>query len=190
MHISRITVAANRVRKPESDLMMEAASEIAGTCLRDRVTMPADPSNPEVSLCDPNSGGRLPPVSCAFRGCTWQCDTHASQTASRDDCEHPWDQQLRKHVLSCHGSPLQSIAAKYMVAEKAEALLWDLYKAGLVVFAGPYTLRTFVHDRLPATTSCDRHKNCHMKRMRRSINTSFCVQEFMQCLDICMHIKI
>ena len=79
MSMFGIKVLPCRTRKPEADLLAEAAQSIAHHCLRDRVTMPADPNNPEVSLQDADSGGRLPPVSCAFRGCTW-CATPSPST--------------------------------------------------------------------------------------------------------------
>ena len=115
-----IKVLPCRTRKPEADLLSEAAQSIAQHCLRDRVTMPADPNNPEASLQDADSGGRLPPVSCAFRGCTW-CVTPSSSTdtAMRDDPGHPWGQLLRGHVLMKHGQQLQEIVVPFIGRDKA-----------------------------------------------------------------------
>ena len=66
-----IKVSPSRRRKPEPELFLEAAASVAQKCLRDHVTMPASPENTAVSVQSAASGGRLPPVSCAFRHCTW-----------------------------------------------------------------------------------------------------------------------
>ena len=65
MSMFGIGVLPERVRRPEPDLLLEAAEKVAEKCLRDHVTMPADPDNTEVSLQDAESGGWLPPASCA-----------------------------------------------------------------------------------------------------------------------------
>ena len=57
MSIFGIRVLPARPRKPEPDLLLEAAQSIADGCLRDHVTMPVDPENPEVSLRDAGGGG-------------------------------------------------------------------------------------------------------------------------------------
>ena len=102
MSMFGIRVEADRVRKPEADLLLEAASRLAQPCLREHVTMPGDPTNLEVPWLDVSGGGRLPPVSCAFRGCGWTGGGCSTDAAYRDDCEHPWDQQLRARVLHAH----------------------------------------------------------------------------------------
>ena len=55
-----IRASEDRERVPESDLLLEASEAIAAICLRDRVTMPADPANPMISMDCADSGGRLP----------------------------------------------------------------------------------------------------------------------------------
>ena len=55
-------------RKPENDLLLEVAAQIARQYLRAIVTMPADSLTPDVSTVDRDSGRQIPPASCAFKG--------------------------------------------------------------------------------------------------------------------------
>ena len=50
-----------------------------------------------------------------------------------DDCEHPWDQELRQHISSVHGSQIQELAEACIGEELAKKHQWDLYKAALSV---------------------------------------------------------
>ena len=70
---------AHRDRKPEADLLREAAAKVARSLLRDHVTMPADPNNPTESVTDASTGGALPLVNCACVGCTWSLHMLASE---------------------------------------------------------------------------------------------------------------
>lgn len=69
------------------------------------VIIPADPADSSKALTDASSGGKLPVISCAFQRCAW-CGGCAIETrdeqACRDDPEHPWDQDLRDHILTQH----------------------------------------------------------------------------------------
>ena len=124
-----IRVHPERKRRTEADMLLEATEELANTCLRDHVTMPADPKNSEVSLQDAQSGGWLPPASCAFRRCTWCVAAKASSKSSyEDDPEHPWDQDLRAHVASAHSPAIQSLVSGIVGPEKAKQFEWDIYK--------------------------------------------------------------
>ena len=124
-----IRVLPDRVRRPEPDLLLEATEKVASTCLRDHVTMPANPENPEISLQDAQSGGWLPPASCAFRYCTWSVAPKPSaKSAFETDPEHPWDQELRKHVASEHSSAIQSLVRDFVGPENAKQKEWDIYK--------------------------------------------------------------
>ena len=106
----------NRPRMPESDLLQEIAACIAKDCLRDVVTMPANPDNPDHSMLDSDSGRRLPPASFAFKNCCFCVESQSSTNAAyRDDEEHPWDQVLRAHVQAQHGQTLLSIAEKFWI---------------------------------------------------------------------------
>ena len=100
-------------------------------CLRDHVTMPADPENLEISLTDAACGGRLPPVSCAFRGCSWSGGGWSSLSSYEDDCEHPWDQQLRGHIAARHTEHIAPIVIPLLGGARAQELQWDLYKGAL-----------------------------------------------------------
>jgi len=134
MSMFGIRVRSERERKPEPDLLLEVVEEIATSCLRDHVTMPADPENANISVHDASSGGRLPVVSCAFRHCTWCIHAHeSSKAAYEDDPEHPWDQELRTHVLSEHSSTLTRITERILGEQEDIFSLWDLYKEALSV---------------------------------------------------------
>ena len=125
-------IGAQRPRKPEADLLLEAAQCIADECLRQHVTMPSDPKDAGAPLLDPDSGGRLPAVCCAFRECRWCVEPGPSTAAAcEDDCEHPWDQLLREHVAKVHGSRMRALTEPSLGAERATRHLWDLYKAAL-----------------------------------------------------------
>ena len=130
-----IRTSTDRPRKPESDLLSESVERTA-VHLRDRVTMPANPANMELSITEPDivdSGARLPPVSCAFRKCGWKGGGETTDKCYRDDCEHPWDQQLREHVLAEHRGELLEDAASLEDYRSAGDILWDLYKAALSI---------------------------------------------------------
>ena len=126
-----IRVEADRARKPEADLLLEAASRLAQPCLREHVTMPGDPTNLEVPWLDVSGGGRLPPVSCVFRGCGWTGGGCSTDAAYRDDCEHPWDQQLRARVLHAHADQLFEALKPVVVHCQIQGLMWDVYKGAL-----------------------------------------------------------
>ena len=129
-----IRVRPERHRKSEQDLLLEAAEKVASMCLRSHVTVPADPDNTNLSLQGVSSGGRIPPVVCAFRGCTWCVLPRVScQSAYEDDCEHPWDQELRNHVSSVHGSMIRNVVGEIIESQKACEHEWDIYKEALAV---------------------------------------------------------
>ena len=130
-----IRTSTDRPRKPESDLLSESAERTA-VRLRDRVTMPANPTNMELSITEPDivdSGARLPPVSCAFRKCGWKGGGETTDRCYRDDSEHPWDQQLREHVLAEHRGELLEDAAGLEGCQNAGDISWGLYKAALSI---------------------------------------------------------
>ena len=128
MSMFGIRVCPKRVRRTEAELLLDASEQLAED-LRDHVTMPADPKNSEVSLQDAQSGGWLPPASCAFRRCTWCVAAKASSKSSyEDDPEHPWDQDLRAHVASAHSPAIQSLVSGIVGPEKAKQFEWDIYK--------------------------------------------------------------
>ena len=73
----------------------------------------------------------MPFVSCAFRGCNWTGGGCSTDAAYRDDCEHPWDQQFKEHVLHAHADQIFE-ALKPMVAHcQTQELMWDVYKGAL-----------------------------------------------------------
>ena len=95
--------------------------------------MPPDPQNPQPPWLHVSGGGHLPPVSCAFAGCQWHGGGVCEERAFRDDPEHPWDQELRTHVLEAHAGNLVE-GGKGLGAELAtERVLWDVYKEAISV---------------------------------------------------------
>ena len=130
-----IKIRSERLRKPEPDLLLEAAQMIAEKYLRDQVTLPADPDDRRKSLPRENSesGGWLPLVSCGFLGCDWNDSTINHESEYEDDPEHPCDQRLRAHVISKHGHTIHGEACKIIGQEKALECRWDIYKEALAV---------------------------------------------------------
>jgi len=128
-----IKVLAGRSRKSEPDVLLEAAQQIATSSMREHVTLPGNPDNLDEAWEDLDSGGRLPPVSCAFRGCGWCGGGTTSEEALRHDFEHPWDQQLRNHVLSTHGRRMQEVVESVPLKLDSDELSWALYKQALAV---------------------------------------------------------
>ena len=130
-----IKIRSERLRKPEPDLLLEAAQMIAEKYLRDQVTLPADPDDTRKSLPRQNSesGGWLPLVSCGFLGCDWNDSTINNEFEYEDDPEHPCDQRLRAHVISKHGHTIHGEACKIIGQEKALKCRWDIYKEALAV---------------------------------------------------------
>ena len=129
-----IRMRPQRDRKSEQDLLLEAAEKVASTCLRSHVTLPADPANTNLSFQDVSSGGRIPPVVCAFRGCSWCVLSGVScSLAYEDDCEHPWDQELRTHISLVHGSMIRKVVKEIMEPERVCECEWDIYKEALAV---------------------------------------------------------
>ena len=119
-----ITVKPNRERKYEFERLNEAAVLVAETCLRVRVTLPAHPQNTSEPWAEVSSGGRLPPVSCAFRNCIWHCGhVHVTPEAIRKHQEHPWEYLLREHVLAEHGERLHELAAPLLDRKRVEKQL-------------------------------------------------------------------
>ena len=148
-----ISLKPQRPRKHLHDLYAEAAQLLADTQLRDRVTMPCHPDGRTQPWVSVGTGGRLPPVSCAFLKCAWHGGGAVSERALRDDPEHPWDQELRGHVLRQHATPLATILRDTLKTSYDETLTWDVYKLALsikeqgnVPIAGPsLDRRSFEH---------------------------------------------
>ena len=68
----------------------------------------------------------MPPVHCSFITCTWYGGGCVSQRALRDDPLHPWDQELRAHILSQHQLQMKECVSD--VIELADTHIWDLYQ--------------------------------------------------------------
>ena len=132
--IFNVKVATSRERKPEADLLLDAAARVAEASLRKHVTLPADPSEYTFSLAACDSGMWMPPVSCAFQDCTW-CVLPGTEAwrSNRDHCEHPWDVLLREHVLEQHGEIMLGLVNQGMAAFLPRDKLWDVYKAALSI---------------------------------------------------------
>jgi hypothetical protein len=129
-----IAVKRHRERKHEFELLHEAAALVAERCLRDRVTLPANPQNTSEPWVELSTGGRLPPVSCAFRHCLWHSgQQYISPETIRKQQEHPWDFLLREHVLSEHAEELRELAAPLLDATRVDSQLYVFYLQALAV---------------------------------------------------------
>jgi hypothetical protein len=160
-----VRMVSDRPRCTEPERMHVAARSLADH-LRKHVTVPADWANPEKPFLDVAKGNRLPPVSCAFKDCRWHGGnervTRAMREAAKDDrtgtYEHPWDFQLRAHVLNDHAASLESVLGGLQLPRE---VAWDVYKEALAVrqrsteqIAGPsidrrsleYTLQLYNDD--------------------------------------------
>jgi hypothetical protein len=105
-----IKVAPERRRKPEAEILEEAAERVARDCIRPQPRLPSLLNTKERSL----DGGLLPVVHCAFAECNWeltladmpldtaQNNTPDIETTFREDVEHPCDQRLKRHILTEH----------------------------------------------------------------------------------------
>ena len=123
----RIRAEPDPPRKPERQRRMDAAANLAEH-LRARVTLPAEfeaETNVQAKL---DSGDRLPPVSCAFKQCTWSVVGIPVTAADVRGCsEHPWGRRLREHVLQTHQQELLDIVGDL------DQDYWDLYKQALAM---------------------------------------------------------
>ena len=127
-----VRVKEKRERKHVHDLWREVAAELARGHLRKHVTMPfATDATTEFWIDQVKSGGRLPPVSCAFVGCSWCGGSVFSDSDLQDDPEHPWDQQLRAHILSEHAAVIQSTSDAVFKGAGTSTHIWDTYKLAL-----------------------------------------------------------
>ena len=104
---------------PEHQLLEDAAQRVAKELIREKPTLPADPSNTEKSLLPDQIFGELPIIHCAFRRCTWHVNftelpkdagqemNNAEVEASFRDCaDHPCDVLLRQHIISQHSDQI------------------------------------------------------------------------------------
>ena len=115
---------------PRETSALHSAAQMLSQDLRVHVTMPADLSKPESSFTDASTGNRLPAVSCAFQRCLW-CSkaervTAEMRQASKDEdtktYEHPWDFDLRLHVLDRHQEQLSKVCDAYKLRPIAACL--------------------------------------------------------------------
>ena len=101
--------------------------------LRAHPTMPADPADAQKPWLEVSGGGRLPPVSCAFAGCPWYGGHHCEDRLFRTDPEHPWDQELRAHVLEAHAGSIAEAGKDLSTQETLANALWDVYSQAIAV---------------------------------------------------------
>ena len=128
----QVSVTPDKPSLTRADSQAGAAALLAER-LRDHPTLPADPANPDKAWHDVACGGRLPPVSCAFKGCCWHGGGRFEKSQLEEDPEHPWDQELRRHILKEHRVDIDTTAGSLVQGELLESLRWDLYKEALAV---------------------------------------------------------
>lgn len=117
---------------PEQDRLATWAAGVAPP-LRAHPIMPADPADAQKPWLDVSGGGRLPPVSCAFAGCPWYGGHHCEGRVFRKDPEHPWDQELRTHVLAAHAGSIAEAGKDLSTQETLANALWDVYIQAIAV---------------------------------------------------------
>lgn len=126
--MGRLRVKADRKRKHSFEWQHEAAAKLAHRQLRSRPTIPpALEAMVNVNECI-DQCQRLPPVSCAFKGCDW--NGAWSENISNDTTkasESPYDRQLRDHVLNTHIHQIKD-ALNFQHGD-----LWDVYKQAISV---------------------------------------------------------
>ena len=132
-----IRVQKNRAKKYDFDCLLEAAAAVADTLLRAHVTLPPDPLRPDSSLTF-EQGERLPPVSCAMQVCGVVLTLKkVTPEAVRSSVEHPWDDELRRHVITYHKEDLVRCIEPFLwqaCRTRVDGdLLWDVYKQALAV---------------------------------------------------------
>ena len=132
----RVSADKHRKRNPEHERMHLAAAAFAEKHLRRHVTLPPDLEGSAHLHAKLDSGERLDVVSCAVHECAWGCRTCLHDTAYAD--QHPYDLELRKHVLDQHGEALRLVSSAWMTNSEVQRMgeaqfLWDLYKQALAV---------------------------------------------------------
>ena len=126
--MGRLRVKPHRNRKHSFEWQLDAAARLARTELRSHTTLP--PSLEDVANIDEciDQCEQLPPVSCAFKGCTWLCDwSEAISNDAVNASESAYDRQLRDHVLNIHRHQIKH------ALESHGADLWDVYKQAIAV---------------------------------------------------------
>ena len=81
-----------------------------------------------------SAGGWLGRCCCAFNCCSWQSPARESNLEEfyfRPD--HPWDDCLRRHVVSTHIGAIRNSARSFLPSAVAEAHAWDIYREALAV---------------------------------------------------------
>lgn len=117
---------------PEQDRLATWAQRVA-SLLRAHPTMPAEPADAEKSWLEVSGGGRLPTVPCAFGGCPWHGGSACEDWVFREDPEHPWDQELRTHVLDSHVGIIPEAGKDLRAQEPLGHALWEVYKEAIAV---------------------------------------------------------
>ncbi len=84
------------------------------TCLRERPLLPAHPEDPSRVWAETNSGVCLPLAHCAFKGCTWNVQSH-TRTSNGGLISHV--RMLHYHLLRQHGEQFQAALGKEVQAE-------------------------------------------------------------------------
>ena len=152
------------------DKLLQAAGSLADNCLRAHVTLPAKPDAPN-SPIEFHSDVILPACSCAFRGCTWQlrCSEPKGLPTDHHHVEHPWDRELRQHVLSRHHEDIVENVPEDLSGMISADTAWAIYKQALAVqerqgfpIVGvpvdrrsfEYTLRVYNDDRIRSLMCC------------------------------------
>ena len=134
-----IQCAPDRTRKPEAEILKDAARRVATECLRPRPRLPLAPDGKDCAV----TGGFLPIVHCGFTACDWtltladmptdngERNEPALEETFRRAVDHPCDQRLKEHIMSEHRSCLLDRATPIHWLPSDHSLISDIYKAAL-----------------------------------------------------------
>ena len=134
----RVSSTQPRLTEPEANIKI--AARIAAECLRQHVTCPPMLDNAEASWTDAR-GHRWPRITCACKSCVFRSEgTDISGVVDkdgdseyRDHPEHPWDQELRLHILEEPAEAFQAIVKSILGQATSDDMLWDYYKEACAV---------------------------------------------------------
>ena len=122
--LSRLRLSPDRPREHEFERRLRGAEEVA-KLLRQRVTLPADQ---EEQGNWQQEAVLLPPVCCAFVGCTGvpgvdEADGSEQYRVDLDECD------LRAHILHKHRKAILEAAE----VDDEEGVIYDIYREALAI---------------------------------------------------------
>ena len=113
---------------------LHRVSEALAQELTAHPTMPASMLESQGPEAVARSGMWLGTSACAFRGCKWQCTKlDFNDAQARDRADHPWDQELQKHVCGAHGHVIREALQVYFKDPPSKDRMCDVYCEAVAV---------------------------------------------------------